>query len=180
MMFREGRYRYIEDQGLQMIELPYVGGNLVMTVFLPRAGQLEVFEQGLTPERLAGLLDRIHAARMQEVQVFLPRFKMTVTPNLQRGLQQLGLSDAFSPRLADFSGMTGSQDLYIGAAAHKAFVEVNEEGTEAAAATGLVMRATSAVMDPTVFRADRPFVFAIRDRVSGTVLFMGRVVDPTR
>ena len=91
-------------------------------------------------------------------------------------LQEMGMKDAFSRR-ADFSGMTGREDLWVSAVAHKAFVEVNEEGTEAAAATGVIMRGTAVVQIP-VFRADRPFVFMIRDNRSGSILFIGRVMNP--
>jgi serpin B len=91
----------------------------------------------------------------------------------------MGMPDAFNLDKADFSGMTGSKDLFISDVLHKAFVEVNEEGTEAAAATGVIMRVTSMPAPPPVFRADHPFVFVIQDNHTGSILFVGRVVDPT-
>ncbi|MCC5828858.1 MAG: serpin family protein, partial [Phycisphaeraceae bacterium] len=180
MMHRTGDYRFVQTPDYKAIELPYVGGDLVMNVFLPKPGTFEKFEEGLTAAHLSELIGRVHEARMVEVRVHLPRFKMTVTPKLGETLKTLGLSDAFAPNRADFSGMTDDERLYIGAAVHKAFVEVNEEGTEAAAATGLVMRATAMPMDPPTFQADHPFIFVIRDRTSHAILFMGRVMDPTK
>ena len=96
-------------------------------------------------------------------------------------LKALGMNTAFDPKTADFSGMTGGRDLFISAVIHKAFVDVNEEGTEAAAATGIIMAPTSAAPDPTeppVFKADHPFVFMIRDNRNGSILFMGRIKNP--
>ena len=119
--------------------------------------------------------------RKQKVEVFLPKFQLTAQFSLARTLSEMGMADAFTS-LADFSGMDGERDLYISAVMHKAFVEVNEEGTEAAAATAVIVR-SMAVMRPwpmPVFRADHPFIFLIRDAHSGSILFLGRMVDPTR
>ena len=169
--------RHAERDDVHLLELPYRGDRVAMLIAVPREDDLAALEQGLTP----AMLDRWDAAlREEEVRVFLPTFTMTGALSLNDLLNALGMSLPFSEGQADFSGMNGrTNDLYIGAAIHKAFVEVNEEGTEAAAATAVVM-VTRAVMprpEP-VFRADRPFVFLIRDRVTGTVLFMGRVSDP--
>jgi serpin B len=127
-------------------------------------------------------LDRCLAqAREQKVAVFLPKFKLAAQFSLAKKLAEMGMTDAFSPQ-ADFSGMDGTRDLFISAVVHKAFVDVNEEGTEAAAATGVVMR-SMAVMRPRptpVFRADHPFIFLIRDTRSGSIIFLGRMVDPSR
>ncbi|MCA9255131.1 MAG: hypothetical protein KDA33_05810, partial [Phycisphaerales bacterium] len=110
-----------------------------------------------------------------KVMVQIPRFKLTQELSLGQTLGAMGMPTAFT-NAADFSGMDGSKELYIGAVVHKAYVDVNEEGTEAAAATGVVME-TKAAMGPS-FRADEPFLFLIRDRVSGVILFVGRVTDP--
>jgi serpin B len=110
--------------------------------------------------------------------VLLPRFKLSGEFDLGETLKAMGMVDAFGA--ADFSGMTGQRDLFISAVVHKAFVDVNEEGTEAAAATGIVVADTAvAHHPPAVFRADHPFLFLIRENSTGSVLFLGRVVDPT-
>jgi len=148
----------------------------------------------LLPEKVDGLADletkltadnyRNWTARLasQNVVVTLPRFKTTSQFQLAHTLQALGMRSAYDPQTADFSGMTESKDLFISAVIHKAFVDVNEEGTEAAAATGVVMVRSAAIrpMKPVIFRADHPFVFLIRDNRSGIILFLGRVVDPTK
>ncbi len=110
----------------------------------------------------------------------LPRFELTAQFSLARTLAEMGMGDAFS-LAADFSGMDGARDLFISAVVHKAFVDVNEEGTEATAATGTVMKMLAVMPQPTtVFRADHPFIFLIRDNHSGSILFLARVIDPTK
>ena len=115
--------------------------------------------------------------RKVEIEVYLPKFKVNSQFGLGRILALMGMPDAFGPN-ADFSGMDGTKMLYITAVVHKAFVDVNEEGTEAAAATGVVMGLKSVPVSPLVFRADHPFLFLIRHNSSGSVLFLGRVVNP--
>ena len=146
-----------------------------MVVVLPKeVGLLASVESKLCAGNLRSELALV---RKREVAVHLPKFKMTTgTVDLGDILQNMGMKDAFSLPPADFSGMTGKRDLFISMVLHKAFVEVNEEGTEAAAATAVVMKA-GAAMSP-VFRADRPFIFMIRDNRSGSLLFMGRVMNP--
>ena len=108
----------------------------------------------------------------------VPKFKMTSKFSLAKVLQSMGMTDALSDK-ADFSGMLGNRDLFLSAVIHQAYVDVNEEGTEAAAATGGVMRVTSIGPDETpVFRADHPFLFLIRDKTTGSILFLGRVLNP--
>jgi serpin B len=115
----------------------------------------------------------------QTVETYVPRFKMTSEFRLKGALQELGMTDAFSPAQADFSSITGNRNLFIEEGIHKAFVEVNEEGTEAAAATGLIMQRTGErTSRPPVFRADHPFVFLIWHKPSRCILFMGRVTRP--
>jgi serine protease inhibitor len=172
-------FGYAEADGLQLLELPYTGGDLSMVVLLPaETNSFKDFENGLSAEKIAGWLGQ---ARKQKVNVFLPKFKLTQQFALADTLASMGMTDAFSPR-ADFSGMDGARDLFISAVIHKAFVEVNEEGTEAAAATG-VMVGAMAIARPIseyVFRADHPFLFLIRDVHSGSILFLGRVTNPNR
>lgn len=188
LMNREGDYGYFEEEMFQGLKLPYAGNELSMVILLPRKATY-VFE-GQTINALADLEKEVTAAnlnawmgkfRMQKVIVSVPKFKMTCEFGLAGVLADMGMKDAFGGT-ADFSGMTGKKDLFISAVVHKAFVDVNEEGTEAAAATGVIMTALAAIEPnpPKVFRADHPFLFLIRHEASGAVLFMGRVVDPTK
>jgi serine protease inhibitor len=179
MMTEQHRFKYGERDDLQILELPYAGQELSFVVLLPRrVDGLRELERALTAE---GLADWTGGLREQEVVVFLPKFKLISQFRVDAALKALGMVDAFSPGKADFAGMDGKPHwLYIGAVLHKAFVGVNEEGTEAAAATGVVVGLTSARVQPPTFCADRPFLFLIRDNHTGSILFMGRVVDPSR
>jgi len=179
MMSQQHRFRYGERDDLQILELPYAGNDLSLVVLLPRRVEgLPELERALTPE---GLADWTGHLQEREVVVFLPKFKLTSQFRVDAALKALGMGDAFSPEKADFAGMDSkSHWLYLGAVLHKAFVDVNEEGTEAAAATGVVVGITSVRVQPPTFRADHPFLFLIRDNRTGSILFMGRVVDPTR
>lgn len=175
MMRQQETFRYAETDSVQILELPYAGASLVMDIILPKEKtDLLQVEQSLTDAQVRKWLGQL---AKREVLVTLPKFKMTVDVRMSEVLSAMGMPLAFSGD-ADFSGMTGREQLCISEVYHKAFVEVNEEGTEAAAATGLVMRATAMPVQPAEFRADRPFHFMIRDAGTGTVLFMGRVMDP--
>ncbi len=175
MMSQKEHFGYTEINDIQLLELPYKGDSLSMVVLLPRRlDGVKDLEKQLNADNLAVWLGNI---RKREVLVFLPRFKMTSEFELAQILGEMGMPDAFSGN-ADFSGMTGNRDLFISAVVHKAFVDVNEEGTEAAAATGVVMRLTSVEAPPPVFRADHPFIFLIRDNHTGSILFIGRVANP--
>jgi serpin B len=172
-------FKYAEVGGLQLLELPYAGDGFAMVVLLPRdVDGLKNLENLLNKQTLDHWLTQ---ARELNVAVLLPKFKLAAQFSLAKPLGEMGMTDAFSPG-ADFSGMDGERDLFISAVVHKAFVDVNEEGTEAAAATGVVMRMNAVRMPRTtpIFRADHPFIFLIRDLHSGSILFLGRVVDPTR
>jgi len=170
-------FKYAEVEGLQLLELPYAGGDLSMVVLLP--GDIDGLK-GVEDLLNAQTLDRwLAQASEQKVAVFLPKFKLAAQFSLATPLAEMGMTDAFSPN-ANFSGMDGERDLCISAVVHKAFVDVDEEGTEAAAATGAVMK-SMAVMLPRLtptFRADHPFVFLIRDNHSGSILFLGRLRKP--
>ena len=176
MMRQNKKFRYKETDNLQILELPYIGNDLSMTVLLPKKiNGLPELENNLTAENVNkwtnGLIN-------MGLRIFLPKFKMTSQFKLKDTLKSMGMVDAFNDTKADFSGMDGKKQwLYIGAVIHKAFIDVNEEGSEAAAATAVVMKTRSAVRsEPPVFRADHPFVFLIRDNVSGSILFLGRVI----
>ncbi len=180
LMFQKERYKFgrakFGESGLKVLELPYKGEELSMVLLLPdETDGLAALEKELTAENLKSWTAKLGKP---EVMVFLPKFKMTAEFQLNDVLAKLGMPLAFAPGSADFSGMDGKMDLYISAVVHKAFVDVNEEGTEAAAATGVVFGVTSVPVDPPEFRADHPFVFLIRDNRSGAILFMGRVLDP--
>ena len=179
MMTVSADFKYAEVDGMQLLELPYAGDELAMAIFLPReTNGLKGVEDLLE----AHSLDRwLAQARSQKVEVFLPKFKLASAFSLATPLAEMGMTDAFSPR-ADFSGMDGERDLFLSAVIHKAFVEVDEEGTEAAAATGVRMKKLAVMKSPSVpiFRADHPFIFLIRDTRSGSILFLGRLADPTK
>jgi serpin B len=176
MMNQQAGFAYGEADGLQVLEMPYVGQELSMVVLLPKepAG-IGALEKALTAENVSKWLS---AVRKQEVIVAVPKFKMTHKFSLGDVLQAMGMADAFSEG-ADFSGMTGRRDLFISAVVHQAYVDVNEEGTEAAAATGVTMKLTAIAPGKVpVFRADHPFLFLIRDIRSGSILFLGRMMNP--
>ncbi|MDH3582905.1 MAG: serpin family protein, partial [Phycisphaerae bacterium] len=177
MFLPRGRFPYHQNKDVQLLELPYRGEDLSMLVLLPTKspGGLAGLEKKLSSKQLAGW---IAGARRQPVNVFLPRFKLETQYDLKPPLKALGMKDAFVYGRADFTGLSESEKLYISAVLHKAFVEVNEEGTEAAAATAVVVATKSAKPRIPTFRADRPFVFLIRDRSSGSILFLGRVTNP--
>lgn len=177
MMSSKAKYRYAEDNSVQVIELPYKGEELSMVVVLPKVkDSLAAIESSMT-YKVMQVWEK--AMLSKEVNLFLPKFKIEWgTKTLDPALKELGMVEAFSPK-ADFSGMTGNKDLFIKTVLHKAFIEVNEEGSEAAAATAVVMaRASIDGPRPIYFRADHPFLFFIKEKSTGTILFMGRVVDP--
>jgi len=176
MMNQRARFGYAETETLQVLELPYVGEELSMVILLPKETDgIDALEGDLTAENLATWLGRI---RKREVIASIPKFKMTSKFSLASVLASMGMPLAFT-RNADFSGMTGKRDLFISAVIHQAYVDVNEEGTEAAAATAVTMKLTSIGPDRTpVFRADHPFLFMIRDAKSNSILFLGRVENP--
>lgn len=178
LMHQTKDFGYGERDGLQILDLPYAGDDLSMVVILPnKADGLGDLEAKLTVKHLA---DWVGGLRSRKVELFLPKFKMTRQFSLNEELAALGMRDAFSDK-ADFSGLDGQRDLFISTVIHKAFVEVDEKGTEAAAATAVVLmeKASIGIEPPTpVFRADHPFLFLIRDRSTGSILFLGRVVNP--
>jgi serpin B len=176
MMFLTHRFGFARIANGRVLELPYKGEQLSLLVLLPdEVDGLAALEGRLTEDSLRSWTSAI---RDRRVRVGLPRFTATGQFTLSQTLAALGMPSAFHETEADFSGMTGKRDLFISLIVHKAFVEVNEEGTEAAAATGVVMKVTTVSVSEE-FIADRPFLFLIRDRGSGCILFLGRVADPT-
>jgi len=148
-----------------------------MDIIVPDAGNFETFEAALNKETLDEILNGMQPT---PVLLGLPKFEFTKDFSLSDTLVSLGMSDAFDGNLADFSGMTSDKNLFIGNVIHKAFVAVDEKGTEAAAATAVIMETTSAMMQDINLQIDRPFIFIIRDTVSGQILFIGRVMNPSQ
>jgi serpin B len=176
MMRQEAPFKYLQGDDVEFLEMRYEGDDLSMLILLPKQGELSRLEESLTPTWVNGWIVQMMES---DVVVVIPRFKMTRRFVLAPVLSSMGMSDAFVESRADFSGMNGQKPaLFISDVVHKAFVEVNEEGTEAAAATGVGMRITSIAPTPQ-FIANRPFLFLIRENETGSILFMGRVADPT-
>ncbi len=174
LMNQTAYFSYAEGNGYQVVELPYDGGELSMLVLLPAAGQFRAFEQSLDSTKFT----EIQAAlRSSYVRLGLPKFKLEGGFSVKTALQALGMNAAFGDT-ADFSGISTSAGWRIFDIYHKGYADVDERGTEAAAATGVVVGVTSAPPEPIVFRADRPFLFAIVDRPTNTLVFLGRFVAP--
>jgi serpin B len=173
LMEASAEMRHAAGAGWQAVEIPYIGGSLVMTVIVP--DDLAIFETDLTAEGLARILDVLEGA---QVNLVLPKFSIETKAELGALLAALGMPTAFTDD-ADFSGITTAERLAISEVIHQANIDVDEKGTEAAAATAVVMRATSMPVEPVTVRVDRPFLFALRDVPTGAVLFLGRVGDPS-
>ncbi|MBN2017163.1 MAG: serpin family protein [Candidatus Cloacimonetes bacterium] len=181
MMSQKSDYRYIDYGEYEVIELPYKGEDLSMVIFLPKEiDGLSSFEKNICADTVSLWIDQLMHTYECEVIVTIPKFKTTCELELAPTLSQMGMYDAFSPTKANFLGINGKRDLFISNVIHKAFVDVNEEGTEAAAATAVVMMKTAAPMKPIEFTADHPFLFLIRENKTGSILFIGRIVDPTK
>jgi serpin B len=164
---------YTQGQGYQAVELPYKGGQASMLLIVPDQGQFESFEAELDAEQVRSI---VGALEPQEVELTMPKFSFEANASLAPTLANMGMPDAFGDA-ADFSGMTGDRSLFISDVFHKAFVAVDEAGTEAAAATAVVMAEMALPISNIVLTVDRPFVFMIRDTESGALLFVGRVVE---
>jgi serpin B len=174
MMKQTESFGYTEGEGYQAVELPYDGGELSMVILLPEAGKFEAFEEGLQSQQVDAIISDL---RHIEVTLTMPKFEFDSEFSLKDTLAEMGMPIAFSSS-ADFSGMTGKRELSISDVMHKAFVAVDEAGTEAAAATAVIVGLT-AVPEPLVdVTVDRPFIFLIRDIETGAVLFVGRVLNP--
>ncbi|OJJ20307.1 hypothetical protein BKI52_17740 [marine bacterium AO1-C] len=178
-MGMQRRFRYTANQQLQAIEIPYKDHKMSLMILLPKGKDgLSALEKQFDAATYQKLIDQM---RYTKVKLSLPKFKMTVSTKLKETLQQLGMKTAFNNQ-ADFTGMTGTSDLKISEVVHKAFVEVNEKGTEAAAATAVIMRAKKASVKhptpPVIFKADHPFMFIIKDNKTNSILFIGKLENP--
>jgi serpin B len=175
LMHRSARFGYGAGEGWQAVELPYVGGNLAMTVILP--DDLAAFEDSFDAARLVAIVASLERT---EVVLTMPTFDTETRADLGPLLVAMGMPTAFDPLAADFSGLTTEAQLFIQAVIHKANITVDEAGTEAAAATVILMGDTSGPGSPPIeLRVDRPFLFVLRDVPTGAVVFMGRVADPS-
>ncbi|MBI5833953.1 MAG: serpin family protein [Armatimonadetes bacterium] len=167
---------YAAGDGWRAVELPYAGEQLSLLLLVPDAGRFAAVENALDAARLTAILGGL---RNTDVSLALPKFKVESSLPLSAALQSLGMTDAFDGSLADLSGIDGRRDLAISDVLHKAYVRIDETGTEAAAATAVVIGATSAPGDHVTLTIDRPFLLVLRDRPTGAVLFLGRVADPS-
>ena len=172
----DAEFSYAETDDLQLLEMPYDGEDLSMLIILPKENNLGNIEASITAEKLSewkGIL------KEQRVDIYVPKFKFETKYFMVKTLSNMGMPTAFTES-ADFSGMDGTKSLLIQNVIHQAFVEVNEEGTEAAAATAVIVEIESVGPRIPTFRADHPFIFIIQQKDTGNILFMGRVSDPTK
>ena len=180
MMHQKADFKYFESQDLacQVLEMPYIGRKMSMVIFLPNEinglGKLEEKITHGNVQKSFSLLD----ASKEEVEVFLPKFKLTQQFDLNDILSKMGAQEMFIPGKADLSGIT-AEPLFVSKVVHKAFVEVNEEGTEAAAATAIGVTLMCMPLPKPIFKADHPFLFLIRHNDSGAILFLGRLMKPS-
>ena len=174
MMRQTESFGYAHGNGYQAVELLYDGDELSLVILLPASGNFEDFEGGLEAQRVGDIISDLQPA---EVALTMPKFEFDSEFSLKDTLEGMGMPVAFS-EAADFSGMTGTRGLCITEVLHKAFVSVDEAGTEAAAATAVIVGETSVPDQPVEVSIDRPFIFLIRDIETGAVLFVGRVLNP--
>ncbi|WP_346354356.1 serpin family protein [Azotosporobacter soli] len=179
LMRQSDTFAYAESEGVQAVELPYAGDDVAMLVLLPNGSAADL-ARNLSPEQIRTLRAQM---TMKQVEVSLPKFKFATRYYLddEKLLPALGMADAFDQYKADLSGMDGRKDLYISHVIHQAMIEVNEKGSEAAAATAVVVGLKSFLpQQPTIFRADHPFLFLIVHKPTDSILFMGAVNDPSK
>lgn len=177
MMYQKRDFKYKEEKNFKLLELPYGDKTLSMIIILPlKKDGLPYVESNLSWDNLINIRER---AKEIKVNVYIPKFKMERAYSLREPLMALGMKDAFDPKTADFSKMEPKKSLYISKIVHKAYIDVNEEGTEAAGATGVVIALKSiSIKKIPEFKADHPFIYMIIHNPTGQILFMGRVIDP--
>ena len=175
----ESGIRYLKEEGIEIAEIPYKDDRFSMLLLLPREGtDLRKIEKKLDYTKF---IEWTTLMSPKKVKLTIPKFKTEESLELSEALKRMGIKEAFDQGIADFSGINGKKNMYIGAAIHKTFLEVGEEGTEAAAATALIMTKTSLAPDTediVEFKADRPFIYIIRDNLTGTIIFIGRCTRP--
>ncbi len=171
------RFNYAETESLKAMEMPYKGGDVSMIILLPKSKTgLEDLESQISYEMVENLMGRMKEEKLRRVK--FPKFELKTEYNLKKTLKDMGMQNPFIGGKADFSGMTGSKDLYIDFVTHKAYVKVNEEGTEAAAATAVGMTETSIDPKEKTFEADHPFMFLIQEKSTNSILFLGSLENP--
>jgi serpin B len=175
MMSQIEYFKYTSGDGYKAVELPYDGEELSMVIFLPESDRFDEFEASLNAGQIETIINNFS---MNYLHLIMPKFEYQFSLGLKDALKAMDMTDAFNPVIADFSGMDGTRDLYIGDVLHKAFVSVDEAGTEAAAATAVIIVGTGIPPTPTEFTLDHPFIFLIRDIETGAILFVGRVLNP--
>jgi len=178
LMHRSGSYKMADVDDARLLSLPYDGGALAMVAVLPHRNDGLPDVEAKLSSSLGDWLERLEAEDPSEVDVYFPRFRIEAALRLDEALKRLGMRLAFDVEEADFSGMTSGRDLCISAVVHKAFVDVTEQGTTAAAATAVVMQFRGISREKPTFRADHPFVFLIVDTRTRCPLFVGRLLDP--
>ena len=177
MMYQKENFKYVKQANLKLIELPYKDNKLSMLIILPENNtKLSEVENLIT---INNINLWVASLKEEKVTLYLPKFKLTSLFKLNEALSSMGMVDAFSPK-ADFSGLDGTKNLSISAVLHKAFINVDEKGTEAAAATAVVMHELAMPEDLIIFNADHPFIFLIRHNNTGSILFIGRVMNPNK
>lgn len=174
MMRQSASFNYTAGDNYQAVELPYSGKELSMVILVPKSGQFAALENSLNATQMSAV---INSLKTSYVALTMPKFKYDSSFSLKGTLSAMGMPVAFTDA-ADFSGMTGNRELVIKEVVHKAYVAVDEAGTEAAAASGVIIGVTSAPPTPVELTVDRPFIFLIRDIKTGTILFLGRVMNP--
>ena len=176
-MSQKKYFKYAENSELQVIELPYIGNTAAIDILLPKSKDAAAINNIKTFDSIEALLNSMKST---EVQLHIPKFKVESTYSLLRVLQKLGINDAFLQGKADFSAISGNQELFANEVIHKAVIELDEKGTEAAAATAIAMRGGSAMqpVNPVLFKADHPFIFMLKDLKTSTILFIGLVKNP--
>jgi serpin B len=167
-------FNYTETEDLQILQLNYYGNDLSMIIILPKENNISIAESTINAGNLSNWRNNLIS---EKIDVEIPKFKFEKKYQLNNMLKEMGIIDAFNPGVANFSGMDGTDNLFISKALHQSYVEVNEEGTEAAAATAIIMELT-AIPDIIEFKADHPFIFLIQHEETGAILFMGRVMNP--
>jgi serpin B len=175
MMTQTESFGYTDGEGYQAVELPYDGSELSMVILLPASGNFQAFEKGLQAQQVDAIINDLQNT---DVSLTMPKFEFDSEFSLKDTLAGMGMPDAFSGD-ADFSGMTGNRELFISDVVHKAFVAVDEAGTEAAAATAVIAGGAAPPAEhPVQITIDHPFIFLIRDIETGAILFVGRVLNP--
>ncbi len=177
-MTLENQFKYYSNQTFQMLEMPYGSGKYSMIIFLPNTGKnTNNIISELNPENVTNWISKLAE---QKKKVFLPKFEFKFDDSLIDELTALGMTDAFNQAKANLTGISEDSKLFISAVTHKTYIKVDERGTEAAAVTGITVGLTSVGPDSNTFRVDHPFVFAIREKDTQAILFIGKVLNPNQ